>query len=110
MTLELQRFAERDGSTVRRTNGGHLRLTHRQATAPVFASSTPSEHHALANALAQMRRELPPERKSAKPMRRKSQPTPRQIEQAVEPSMAGPRRGQAYPWATGTDKPDRTSP
>jgi predicted RNA binding protein YcfA (HicA-like mRNA interferase family) len=108
---ELQRLAERNGWIVRRTNGGHLRLTHPQATTPVFASSTPSDHRALANALAQMRRVLPREPKPAKPMRRNSQLTPRQVEQAVELFTAGGATTRAGAFREpGTDKTDTTSP
>ena len=57
---DLIRFAERDGWSASVTRGGHIRLDHPEATMPIFAASTPSDHRALANAIAMMRRALPP--------------------------------------------------
>jgi predicted RNA binding protein YcfA (HicA-like mRNA interferase family) len=79
---DLIRLAERDGWTVSITNGGHLRLDHRDATMPVFAASTPSCPRALANALATMRRALPPE---PKPEPKVPRPKPRRrVDSAIE--------------------------
>jgi predicted RNA binding protein YcfA (HicA-like mRNA interferase family) len=49
-TRDLIRLAERDGWSVTRTGGDHLRLTHLEATAVVFTASTPSDSRATRNA------------------------------------------------------------
>jgi hypothetical protein len=86
---DLIRLAERDGWSITTTNGGHLRLEHPDATGPVFTGSTPSDRRAIHNALATMRRALPPEPKPApaapRPKRRsKPKPKPRQIRDAID--------------------------
>jgi predicted RNA binding protein YcfA (HicA-like mRNA interferase family) len=55
---DLLRAAKREGWRVCITGGGHLRLQHPQASAPVFAASTPSDHRAIRHACAEMRRQL----------------------------------------------------
>jgi hypothetical protein len=57
---DLIRFAERDGWSASVSRRGHIRLDHPEAAMPIFAASTPSDHRALANAIAMMRRALPP--------------------------------------------------
>ncbi|APQ10976.1 hypothetical protein BJP27_05480 [Pseudomonas oryzihabitans] len=48
-------FALGEGWVVTRTQGGHLRFT-KTGYAPIFTSSTPSDHRAGRNARAQLRR------------------------------------------------------
>jgi predicted RNA binding protein YcfA (HicA-like mRNA interferase family) len=44
---DLIRFAERDGWSASVTRGSHIRLDHHpEATMPIFAASTPSDHRA----------------------------------------------------------------
>ena len=49
---------QRDGWQARRASGGHLRLVHPDATAQVFAGTTPSDRRWTRNTRAQMRRAL----------------------------------------------------
>ena len=59
---------------------------------PVFCASTPSDHRALANCLAQLRCALPPEPVEPKPERPRRKPKPRpkpkprrdQVETAID--------------------------
>jgi predicted RNA binding protein YcfA (HicA-like mRNA interferase family) len=55
---DLLREARRNGWSVTRTGGDHLRLQHPQAAGPVFAGSTPSDHRAIRHVRAEMRRQL----------------------------------------------------
>lgn len=57
-TAEFLRRARRDGWQASPTRGGHVRLEHPDAAGPVIAPSTPSDHRAMANAMAEMRRKL----------------------------------------------------
>ena len=57
-TTEFLRRARRDGWQASPTRGGHIRLEHPDAAGPVIAPSTPSDHRAMANAMAEMRRKL----------------------------------------------------
>jgi hypothetical protein len=87
MSRDLIRHATAAGWRVSRTSGGHLRLEHRDATMPVFTASTPSDHRAMRNALATMRRALPPEEKPEPKVsrpKRKGQPKPRDVSAAIE--------------------------
>nr|WP_288356111.1 hypothetical protein [uncultured Pseudomonas sp.] len=52
---DLVAFALGEGWVVTRTQGGHLRFT-KTGCAPIFTSSTPSDHRAGRNARAQLRR------------------------------------------------------
>ncbi len=51
----LIQFAMREGWKVVRTRGGHLLFT-KQGCAPIYTSSTASDHRAERNARAQLRR------------------------------------------------------
>lgn len=70
----------RDGWSVERTNGGHLRLVHADASAPVFAAATPGDQRAWRNLCAQMRRVLPAGpaevKPLSKPVEKRSPPKP----------------------------------
>lgn len=44
------------GWEVRLTRGDHLRWTHPQASSPVFSAATPSDHRAVKNTRAMLRR------------------------------------------------------
>ena len=48
-------FAVAEGWHVKRTRSGHLKFT-RQGSAPIYTSSTASDHRAALNARAQIRR------------------------------------------------------
>lgn len=48
-------YAEDNGWGVERTNGGHLRFS-KENRKPVFTSFTPSDHNAIPNALADLKR------------------------------------------------------
>jgi predicted RNA binding protein YcfA (HicA-like mRNA interferase family) len=56
---DLRQLAKRAGWTISTTGGGHLRLEHPEANGPVITGSTPSDHRAIRNAVAQMKRALP---------------------------------------------------
>jgi hypothetical protein len=60
---EVRKELEREGWRFTQTNHGHLRGTHPGAAAPLFLSSTPSDHRSQANAVAMAKRLL---RKEAK--------------------------------------------
>ncbi len=51
-------FAKQEGFEVARTRNGHLKFT-KPGYPPVFTSSTPSDHRAIKNTLAQLRRLRP---------------------------------------------------
>jgi predicted RNA binding protein YcfA (HicA-like mRNA interferase family) len=55
---DLIREARRSGWSVTRTGGDHLKLTHPEASRPVFTGSTPSDCRAIRHARAEMRRQL----------------------------------------------------
>jgi predicted RNA binding protein YcfA (HicA-like mRNA interferase family) len=57
---DLRQLAKRAGWTISTTNGGHLRLEHPEANGPVITGSTPSDHRAIHQARAAMRRALRP--------------------------------------------------
>jgi hypothetical protein len=57
---ELIRAAEREGWSAEMRPGGHWKLDHPDASAPVFFAATPSCWRWAENTLAQMRRVLPP--------------------------------------------------
>lgn len=52
----LQTEYENAGWTIRRTGGGHLRWTGPNGEGPVFTASTPSDHRAIQNIKATLRR------------------------------------------------------
>ena len=85
---DLLRLASRDVWSATRTNGGHIRLDHPEATMPVFTAATPSCPRTLQNTMAQMKRVLPPEPKEPvveRPRRRpKPKPAKRQIDRAID--------------------------
>ncbi len=56
--IKLLRELERDGFTATRTSGGHLRLSHPAISGCVFGPSTPSDHRAVKNLLAMLKRKL----------------------------------------------------
>jgi hypothetical protein len=49
---------DRNGWSVTRTGGDHLRLEHPDARGPVFTGSTPSDQRAIHRVRADMRRQL----------------------------------------------------
>lgn len=53
-----RRELARSGFTVTKTSGGHWRFEHPQMDGPVFAADTPSDHRAVKNLLALVRRKL----------------------------------------------------
>jgi predicted alpha/beta hydrolase len=53
---EFERWCRERGWTCGKSKGGHLRLTHPAVKVPVFASLTPSDPNAYANARAFIRR------------------------------------------------------
>lgn len=55
---KLWRQFRRQGFTVERTNGDHMRITHPAMHGPVISSSTPSDWHSLRNLQAQVRRAM----------------------------------------------------
>lgn len=55
---KLWRRLRRQGFTVERTNGGHVRITHPAMHQPVFTSATPSDARSLNNVVALLRRTL----------------------------------------------------
>ena len=55
---EIERAARAQGFTVGRTNRGHLKFTPADPTKQiVIASGTPSDHRALKNLIAELRRQ-----------------------------------------------------
>ena len=63
---DLIRAAKRDGWQISRNGGDHLKLTHPEATGPVFTGSTPSDRRALYHARAAMRRVRRPKAEGAR--------------------------------------------
>jgi predicted RNA binding protein YcfA (HicA-like mRNA interferase family) len=57
---ELRRRLRKDGYTLSKTNGGHLRVTHPDMDGPVFAPLTPSDYRAPKNLLATLKRKTKP--------------------------------------------------
>lgn len=55
---KLLRDLERDGFTATRTAGGHLRFSHPAISGCVFGPSTPSDHRAVKNLRATLKRKL----------------------------------------------------
>jgi len=55
---KLTRDLERDGFTITRTAGGHLRFSHPAIAGCVFGPSTPSDRRGVRNLLATLRRKL----------------------------------------------------
>lgn len=55
---KLWRQLRRQGFSVERTNGDHMRITHPAMRGPVFAASTPSDHHTMQNIQAELRRAM----------------------------------------------------
>ena len=55
---KLLRDLERHGFTATRTNGGHLRFSHPAISGWVFGPSTPSDHRAVKNLVATLKRKL----------------------------------------------------
>lgn len=47
-----------EGWKINRSSGGHLKLTHKDANKPVFASMTPSDHRAKYNLVSQCRKAI----------------------------------------------------
>jgi hypothetical protein len=110
---ELLRRARAAGWTATLCGSGHWRLEHSQASRAVFAPATPSDRRWHLNALAEMRRALPPkpkpERTSPRPKRRPAPPRPRpvpilEMEEEELPLPLPPRRipggpqGWRSPW------------
>jgi len=54
----LAALAKRHGWRMERSAGGHLRLRHTGTGRSVFAASTPSDHRAIMNVAAEMRRAI----------------------------------------------------
>jgi hypothetical protein len=63
---ELIRAAEREGWAATLCPGGHWKLEHPDASAPLFFANTPSDHRWAENTLAIMRRVLPREPQAAR--------------------------------------------
>jgi predicted RNA binding protein YcfA (HicA-like mRNA interferase family) len=57
----------KDGWTGELTNGGHIRWRHPDAIRPIISGSTPSDHRAVRNTQAKMRRALRAGNKKDKP-------------------------------------------
>jgi len=55
---EVRRALERDGFTAIKTRGGHWRFDHPHMSGPVFAPDTPSDHRAIKNLMALLRRKM----------------------------------------------------
>lgn len=55
---DVRRALLRDGFTASKTNGGHWRFEHPNMVGPVFAPSTPSDHRAVKNMMALIRRKM----------------------------------------------------
>jgi predicted RNA binding protein YcfA (HicA-like mRNA interferase family) len=85
---ELVRHAERDGWTVERTSGGHLKFTHQDAATTVFGSATPSCVRSTRNTLADLRRSL--EAREVKPRKQDATKPPRRRRRR-QPVPATPR-------------------
>lgn len=57
---QMRRALEKEGFTAIKTRGGHWRFDHPMMIGPVFAPNTPSDHRALKNLQALMRRKMRP--------------------------------------------------
>jgi hypothetical protein len=57
---QYRRQLERLGFVVTKTQGGHWRLEHPQMDGPVFGADTPSDHRAMKNLFATVRRKMRP--------------------------------------------------
>jgi predicted RNA binding protein YcfA (HicA-like mRNA interferase family) len=53
---EVCRRLQREGFSVSRTRKGHLRFSSPDLISPVFAPSTPSDHRAVTNLIATLKR------------------------------------------------------
>lgn len=53
---KLWRLLRRQGFTVERTNGDHIRITHPNMDRMVFAPSTPSDYYSLLNVKMRLKR------------------------------------------------------
>ncbi len=56
--IEYRRDLERNGFSTTLTRGGHIRISHPLMAGPVFAASTPSDHRAIHNLRALIRRKM----------------------------------------------------
>lgn len=54
---KLWRQLRRQGFTIERTNGDHVRITHPAMARMVFAPSTPSDYYSLLNVQMRLKRE-----------------------------------------------------
>jgi predicted RNA binding protein YcfA (HicA-like mRNA interferase family) len=55
---EVRRELERQGFVATKTRGGHWRFDHPNMFGPVFAPDTPSDHRAIKNLFATLRRKM----------------------------------------------------
>jgi hypothetical protein len=55
---QYRRQLERLGFVVTKTRGGHWRFEHAQMDEPVFGADTPSDHRAMKNLFATVRRKM----------------------------------------------------
>ena len=55
---QVRRHLERQGFNVTKTRGGHWRFEHPNMEGVVFAPDTPSDHRAIKNLHAQLRRSM----------------------------------------------------
>ncbi|MFZ3235443.1 MAG: type II toxin-antitoxin system HicA family toxin [Stellaceae bacterium] len=55
---QYRRQLERLGFVVTKTRGGHWRFEHPQMDGPVFGADTPSDHRAVKNLFATVRRRM----------------------------------------------------
>jgi predicted RNA binding protein YcfA (HicA-like mRNA interferase family) len=55
---ETRRELERQGFTATKTRGGHWRFEHPDMDGPVYAPDTPSDHRAIKNLQAMLRRKM----------------------------------------------------
>jgi predicted RNA binding protein YcfA (HicA-like mRNA interferase family) len=55
---EARRALERQGFIATKTHGGHWRFEHPNMIGPVFAPDTPSDHRAIRNLYAMLRRKM----------------------------------------------------
>jgi predicted RNA binding protein YcfA (HicA-like mRNA interferase family) len=58
LMVEYRRDLERNGFSVALTRGGHIRISHPYMNGAVFAASTPSDHRAIHNLRALIRRKM----------------------------------------------------
>jgi hypothetical protein len=83
---EFVRLIERSGWYAEVRPGGHMRLTHPLASAPVFCAVSPSDVRWWRNTLTQMRKVLPPAKpapvapaSTTKPKKAKRRPSPKRV-------------------------------